>query len=154
MKSKDVCELAVETYGTTDNIKRIGFIMRDGKTLDLGPSSKTLEYRHITHVGASRKILDPEGKSDKNEWELLREFQNICGAVRIGVDNSKFLYVDMVKPPTAEQRDTLRDILIQHDGAVIERMSPEDKSLCTVETWSDSQHILNRFLRECFEDGR
>lgn len=150
MKKRNICKMVVKDYGTTDNLKNIGFIMPDGKTLDFGCGSDV--HRNCSHSDVGMYIYnrDPKANQDKSPWILIREWQNECGGVRVGVSDLT-LYLDVVQKPTSKQVEKMKDMVIQRKGVVLERMDTGDNSLCSVEGYDHSVNTVNDFLRSCFK---
>ena len=153
---KDVCKLAVEEYGVTDEFNKAGYIMPDGKMLNFSHGCEDdLPQRCIEHRDIDRLVYDeiPAGHEHWSFHEGITKFQKECGAIRFSKQgfNAPYLYVDILKKPTEKQLTTLRRAIKGSTAAFLERKDEHNNTRCYTELYQPLQYEVDKFIKKCYE---
>jgi hypothetical protein len=104
---KNILNKAIKTFGITENPERAGYILTDGRMLDLSEfqQGRTLDHRSIERAMGEK-------------WtEALREFLNM-GNIRLTCTPTTVIF-DLKKRPTADQVSTMRTIIRDHSKSSV-----------------------------------
>ena len=161
--AKDVCKLAVEKYGLTDDIVEAGYIMPDGKMLDFSgghDGHRTLEHRDILFLMKPKKYgryendMDFDAMDTDDAWQSIRDFQSKCKAIRIAGGRHPHGHevdFDILTKPTTQQLKVMEDIIDFSKYTILERTNLEGKSVCHVSEFNPSNDIVGSFMKQCFK---
>lgn len=147
---KDVCKLAVEKFGTTDNIYETGYIMPDGTQLDF--SGKKWGGRGGTRQMDHREISDvyPYGIGGS---DAMVKFMDECKAIRFSKYPSTCVTADMVHKPTSKQMIFLGEAVDYMGCAIFEKSKKSGSSECFLEgeDIGVGVHYVRKFISKCFK---
>ena len=104
---------AVRFFGITDNVFEAGFVLTDGRMLDLSG-----KRQGAGHTAMGKRFLDHndmEGASGLTHEEMGEQ----QGVIRVGPNQNHHLMVDIRKMPTKKQLKTLGNMIIFHNGNVV-----------------------------------
>lgn len=109
---------AVDIYGTTEDIRESGFILRDGRFLDLSEKNNGGEsgMRSADHRDIAQCYDD-----NIDGTEAMMRFMNE-GNIRLNPESGG---IDISAPPTEQQRSALREYINYFKGEVILDISTE-----------------------------
>jgi len=115
---KKLTDEAFKYYGETGMASDTGYIMADGRQLDLSganqggtPGIRALDHRDVTRLEGMKTPGDEPTKS-------MFEFQNRTGAIRTHVSN-KNVYVSLTTKPTDEAFDKLMLLVEVRGGGLV-----------------------------------
>ena len=106
-----ITSLVTKNLGYTSNINNAGFIMQDGRLVNLSSGGM---YRDLDHREVSSIVSDVIG-GDLSTSDYLEQFMKITGAIRISLTGAKFV-AELFHAPTSSQLKWIKDALIQTDG--------------------------------------
>tara|TARA_Y100000034_G_scaffold23395_1_gene27012 strand:+ start:1439 stop:3538 length:2100 start_codon:yes stop_codon:yes gene_type:complete len=111
-------DVAFKYFGETGMASDTGYIMADGRQLDLSganqggtPGIRSLDHRDVTGLEGMKTPGDEPTKS-------MFEFQNRTGAIRTHVSN-KYVYVSLTTKPTDEAFDKLMLLVEARGGGLV-----------------------------------
>ncbi|MCX6666213.1 MAG: hypothetical protein NT038_09200 [Euryarchaeota archaeon] len=113
MKKKTICEHAKEyweTYNDFDFNIDVGFIMKDGKIMEMIPNNNNSKY---THEAVSKAWLDDlDKRTPENVNKGMRDFMKECGAIRFSIhwqdgEHADVLFETTHHKPTVHQIKTI-----------------------------------------------
>jgi len=124
-KDLELIEKSIKKYGVTDDIRKAGFIMPDGKMLNMamrGGNLRDTEHRRVA-------FLDTEGY-DGIAFGPMYDWMIKTGGVRV-TGNRNRLYAELVGKPTSSQIQTIVDEYNQnrdqYDSMIIGVTMPGDE---------------------------
>ena len=163
MMKKNICRVAVEHFGTTEDIYEAGYIMPDGKMLDFSqgkPHFRSYEHADVNLAWEEDEERDID-KARKNRYMFMDE----CHAIRVsvyekGAWETGCFHAHTIHKPTEKQlrvlAKTTRDNdcvkLEKHEPRDIERFKDGSGEWCFIDTYKDG--IINptaTFIKRCFK---
>jgi len=108
VRNKPECKCAIDRYGYTDNHDDAGFIMPDGKMLDLS-SDKTREklnydeYVAVPHFDVGNCLSK---KKERDSDYAVSTWLEKCNAIRVNTPAGALMF-EAVSKPTTEQVDAM-----------------------------------------------
>ena len=111
--SDAVIRAAVKHFGITENLDQAGYILPDGRLLNMGEQGmRSMDHRQIGHVIPDR-IVSPESDGSKFMLAFMK-----MGAVRMHTGRSDFMF-DFGSRPTRAQLERIEDIALGHPKYLI-----------------------------------
>jgi hypothetical protein len=99
---KALMQRAEQHFGTTDNAKEAGYILLNGKLLDVGMTWDSGQGTAPRHANVEQVIAHTNSP--------VQDFVN-AGAIRISIWPNTWLRVQMAHKPTAAQMSRIRSIM-------------------------------------------
>jgi len=140
-----VCDKVVKEFGYTEDPFEAGYIMPDGKMLDL--SGK--------RIGGSAHRRDRDHREVQNAMEsagtdAMMEFMNTCKAIRF----SRFkdaTVIDTVHEPSIDQLKQIAKSISYGGDLMAERSDIKGNSICVVEIDNAKPIHIQKFIGKCFK---
>jgi len=117
---------AIKTFPLTDNFEKAGYILPDGRMLDLSSGQETREqdHREIRKVKrlSDKKLFKSEALKeiyDKGDSVAMFNFMNM-GAIRFSKTNNQVI-INSIKKPTEKQIKKLQDAIKYSDSLIFDR---------------------------------
>lgn len=151
MASESVCGRAVEAFGVTEDIRKAGFILPDGRLLDFsrGNERAVVEHNKISNLYHARN------RTDEDMFKRMYRFMGECGAVRITLYDVPFhkqIAINLVRKPTSKQIQRIEKSLSRGvDVITLERGEPSSEGYCYLTERNPSLLIMNKFLSKCLK---
>jgi len=143
----DIISLAIEEFGLTSRLSQAGYILPDGKLLNLGSDG----YRETDHrqIAAVYKQNGIKIWNDEYRYNYVVDFMN-HGAIRCDVNSG---ILDMTKEPTNEQFYAIKDFVRKAVDVDIDFTDDKGNTLHSV-SYSDAkpQAVVADIMRY-YEDG-
>lgn len=107
--------MAVRTLGYTNDPSKAGFILQNGKMINLSAEgySRDLDHREVSSFISD---LMPQTDERRTSSDNLQLFLEHTGAIRMSISGNSFVS-QIVKKPSSNQLKTIRDCLIFTNGA-------------------------------------
>ncbi len=137
----DIEEWAILGLGLTDDLNEAGYILSDGRLLDLsgknqgGPAgSRSLDHRQ----------LPIPIKGEISGTDLMIAFQEEAGAIRMDAQSG---LIDMEVKPTSKQMDMIEDVFHHVGSLVVSLQDGSRRSEFEVENFEKLPGVIKRFYR-------
>lgn len=107
--------MAIKTLGYTNDPSKAGFILQNGKMINLSAEgySRDLDHREVSSFISD---LMPQTDEKRTSSDNLQLFLEHTGAIRMAISNKAFV-AQIVKIPSSGQLKTIKDCLIYTNGA-------------------------------------
>jgi hypothetical protein len=136
---QNILQKAIKIFGITDNPENAGYILTDGRMLDMSEarSGRTLDHRSIERAMGEK-------------WtEAMREFMNM-GNVRLEC-TGKTIVLDFKKRPTSDQLYTIRTIIKDYPKTeVIVEAAGRHKEFTNRDPNFDDIDTILTYIKESF----
>lgn len=128
IRGKGWIENAIKKYGTTVNPNESGFILPQGQMLNLKRSSQRIEHNAISDVNIMPNVQSKKGKLIDN-YNKLYMFMDETDSIRMAagknpIDNKNHINFHLVKQPTKDQFNTIKEVLPYYDKLFIDITKP------------------------------
>jgi hypothetical protein len=137
---------AVDYFGYTNNPNEAGYLLPNGKMLDLSGkkhggsgNSRDLDHREIVIAfdDVDDKDLDGTCKEDCNSRNMIN-FMNDAGTIRLSPQSTSDLFIDIgINEPTKEQYNALSRIIRYFNNILIELSDHNGDSITSKEFGND-----------------